>query len=65
MRPKVALPGGDAVPGLLKPVTSASAVTKGCYYALAIGIDDYPVGIPKLKTAVRDATSVAGVLKGT
>jgi TPR repeat protein len=39
-----------------------SAVAKGNYYALVIGIDDYPSPLPKLKTAVGDARAVSSVL---
>jgi uncharacterized caspase-like protein len=34
----------------------------GNSYALVIGIDDYPAPLPKLKTAVNDAKSFAGLL---
>ncbi len=34
----------------------------GNNYALVIGIDDYPTPLPKLKTAVNDAKSFAGLL---
>ena len=55
--------GPDSRAAAARPPASASAATKGYYYALVIGIDNYPNGMPKLKTAVRDATSVAGLLK--
>jgi len=34
----------------------------GANYALVIGIDDYPAPLPKLKTAVNDAKTFAGLL---
>ena len=36
--------------------------TPGKNFALVIGIDDYPAPLPKLKTAVNDATSFANLL---
>jgi TPR repeat protein len=39
-----------------------SAVANGKYYALVIGIDDYPSPLPRLKTAVGDARAVSRVL---
>ena len=41
---------------------SQSAVANGAYYALVIGIDDYPAPLPKLKTAVDDAKAVGALL---
>jgi TPR repeat protein len=39
-----------------------SAVANGNYYALVIGIDDYPSPLPRLKTAVGDARAVSSLL---
>jgi len=39
-----------------------TAVPNGIYYALVIGIDDYPAPLPKLKTAVHDAEAVGALL---
>jgi len=41
-----------------------SDLAPGNYYALVIGINDYAAPMPRLKTAVSDATSVADLLKG-
>jgi hypothetical protein len=39
-----------------------ATVATGKYYALVIGINDYPAPLPKLKTAVNDAREIANVL---
>lgn len=41
---------------------SQTSVPNGVYYALVIGIDDYPAPLPKLKTAVDDAKAVGAML---
>jgi Caspase domain len=40
-----------------------AAVTNGNYYALVIGIDEYPSPLPSLKTAVADAQAVSNELR--
>jgi Caspase domain len=40
-----------------------AAVTNGNYYALVIGIDEYPSPLPSLKTAVADAQAVSSELR--
>ena len=40
-----------------------SAVTNGNYYALVIGIDEYPSPLPSLSRAVADARAVSSLLK--
>jgi hypothetical protein len=55
---------GQEVRGFQVSATdNSSAVSNGNYYALVIGIDDYPAPLPKLKTAVADAQAIADVLK--
>lgn len=50
--------------GGAKPTAAAAAAkAPGHYYALVIGINDYPTGLPKLKTAVHDAVAVDQVLR--
>lgn len=39
------------------------ALTNGKYYALVIGIDHYPSGLPALQTAVSDASSIGTELE--
>jgi TPR repeat protein/uncharacterized caspase-like protein len=48
----------------LEPIANptAPAAAKANYYALVIGINDYPEPLPKLKTAVNDAKSVGSLL---
>jgi Caspase domain/Sel1 repeat len=43
-------------------VRDQAATTNGNYYALVIGIDDYPPPLPRLHTAVADARAVSRVL---
>ena len=43
--------------------TSNPAVANGNYYALVIGINDYPEPLHKLKTAVNDANAVGKLLQ--
>lgn len=59
----VALPAAAQSRGL-EPVSDpgAPAAAKVTYYALVIGINDYPQPLPKLKTAVNDAKSVGAML---
>lgn len=45
-----------------EPETDQGPVEPGNNYALVIGVDDYPAPLPKLKTAVNDAKSFAGLL---
>jgi hypothetical protein len=45
-----------------EPETDQDPVEPGNNYALVIGIDDYATPLPKLKTAVNDAKSFAGLL---
>lgn len=45
-----------------EPETDQGPAEPGNNYALVIGIDDYPAPLPKLKTAVNDAKSFAGLL---
>jgi hypothetical protein len=40
-----------------------SAVANGNYYALVIGIDDYPPPLRRLKTAVADARAISSALR--
>jgi TPR repeat protein len=40
-----------------------SGAVNGKYYALVIGINQYPAPMPQLKTAVNDATAMASLLK--
>jgi caspase domain-containing protein len=60
----------DATPGsqprgfVQKPASGQSDLPPGNYFALVIGINDYSAPIPKLKTAVSDAQSVADLLTG-
>ncbi|HMG84802.1 MAG TPA: caspase family protein [Terracidiphilus sp.] len=42
--------------------TDQGPIQPGNNFALVIGIDDYPAPLPKLKTAVNDAKSFAGLL---
>lgn len=39
-----------------------ASAANGAYYALVIGIDDYPAPLPKLRTAVDDAKAVGTLL---
>jgi uncharacterized protein len=48
--------------GLDPDQPAQSAVANGAYYALVIGIDNYPAPLPKLKTAVDDAKAVGALL---
>lgn len=48
--------------GFGQTANSASAVANGSYYALVIGIDDYPAPMRRLKTAVNDARAVGQML---
>ncbi len=58
----------DATPGshprgfVQKSGTAQKDLAPGNYFALVIGINDYPAPIPRLKTAVSDAKSVADLL---
>jgi hypothetical protein len=45
-----------------EPSTDQGGLDPGNDYALVIGIDDYAAPLPKLKTAVNDAKSFAGLL---
>lgn len=45
-----------------EPTSDAGGLGPGNSYALVIGIDDYAAPLPKLKTAVNDAKSFAGLL---
>ncbi len=45
-----------------EPTTDHGILEPGNNYAIVIGIDDYAAPLPKLKTAVNDATSFAGLL---
>ena len=58
-----ALPGAAQTRGL-EPIANPAApsAAKATYYALVIGINDYPQPLPKLKTAVNDAKSVGALL---
>jgi len=42
---------------------SQGSTHNGSYYALIIGINDYPTGMPRLKTAVNDANTVGQLLE--
>jgi TonB family protein len=48
--------------GAARPPRTVSTVDSGAYYALVIGIDQYP-HLPQLKTAVSDAKSVETLLR--
>lgn len=50
--------------GLELTETTAQQESNGGYYALVIGINDYPAPLPMLKTAVHDAQAVADLLRG-
>ena len=54
--------GGQRGVKLAEPEPAAS-ISVGPYYALVIGINDYRAPLPKLKTAVYDATEVARMLQ--
>jgi len=63
---------GPCVPGAVAqqqrgfPTTAQPAQTgtrNGNYYALVIGIDDYPSGMPRLNTAINDANAMGQVLE--
>jgi hypothetical protein len=41
---------------------AGTAIANGNYYALVIGIDDYPPPLPRLQTAVADVRAVSSVL---
>ena len=45
-----------------EPETEQGPIQPGNNFALVIGIDDYPSPLPRLKTAVNDAKSFAGLL---
>ncbi len=45
-----------------EPETDQGPIQPGNNFALVIGIDDYPSPLPRLKTAVNDAKSFAGLL---
>ncbi len=45
-----------------EPETEQVPIQPGNNFALVIGIDDYPSPLPRLKTAVNDAKSFAGLL---
>ena len=45
-----------------KPASAQSDLPPGNNYALVIGINDYSAPIPRLKTAVSDAQSIADIL---
>ena len=45
-----------------EPAADQGNLEPGNNFALVIGIDDYPTPLPKLKTAVNDAKSFAGLL---
>jgi hypothetical protein len=45
-----------------EPETDQGPIQPGNNFALVIGIDDYPAPLPRLKTAVNDAKSFAGLL---
>lgn len=53
----------DSRAAVRRATPAAVAKATGHYYALVIGIDDYPPGLKKLKTAVHDAEEVAQVLQ--
>ena len=57
-----AVPATPQNRGLDPDQPTQSAVANGAYYALVIGIDDYPAPLPKLKTAVDDAKAVGALL---
>jgi TPR repeat protein len=48
--------------GKLPPNPAPSGSTTGSYYALVIGINEYQPPMPKLKTAVGDATAIGKLL---
>lgn len=48
--------------GLELTETAAQQESNGGYYALVIGINDYPAPLPTLKTAAHDAQAVADLL---
>jgi TonB family protein len=50
--------------GFGQVATSAGTIHNGDYYALVIGIDDYPAPLHQLKTAVNDARAVGQLLQG-
>jgi hypothetical protein len=58
------LPQGRAqdTRGFPQVSTAARAPANGNYYALVIGINEYPAGLPSLKTAVNDANAVGQLL---
>jgi hypothetical protein len=57
-----AAPAAPQSRGLDPDQPSQTVVSNGTYYALVIGIDDYPAPLPKLKTAVDDAKAVGALL---
>jgi TPR repeat protein len=54
---------GDRGFAVVPSSSTADAMANGNYYALVIGINDYPAPLPALKTAVNDARAVAGLLQ--
>jgi uncharacterized protein len=50
--------------GFEQSTTAPSAISPGAYYALIIGINDYP-SLPHLTTAVHDAQTVGTLLEST
>ena len=49
--------------GFEQAAPNAQQEANGGYYALVIGINDYPAPLPTLKTAVHDAEAVADLLR--
>jgi hypothetical protein len=54
--------GSDKRGFVQKPASSQNELQPGNYFALVIGINAYSAPVPKLKTAVSDAQSVADLL---
>jgi hypothetical protein len=57
-----AQPGSNQRGFAQKPASAQSDLPPGNSYALVIGINDYSAPIPRLKTAVSDAQSIADIL---
>ena len=68
--PALPAPGPPAIPaasskpqrGFEEAPAEQGSLAPGKNYALVIGIDDYPAPLPRLKTAVNDAQSLAALL---